>query len=150
MSRALALGLGYACEASAQPPSDALVGARVCFGEARFRRNDCSAILHALQRRARRAGMTFADSPRARWVRAMPDGDVPGQGRAWNRRWARLRHHARAVLAGRVADNCGADHWGSRTLEPDVRRARRAVEAGRWVHARCADTVNAFYVTVRR
>lgn len=78
---------------------------------------------------------------RAVEVRAFPWGDVPGQGAAFNARWAALRAFVERVVAGDVADPCPrAVHWGGRM---DVPR-------GKMIPARCAaPTANTFYAVLQ-
>ena len=74
---------------------------------------------------------------RARRIRAMPWGDVPGWPRKWNLLWLRWRQKAQAIVAGRVPTPCpGAVHWGGSMDLPTPRM----------VPVRCtAPTRNTFY-----
>lgn len=90
-----------------------------------------------------------ANTPRAAEVRAYPWGNHPGKSESWNRRWQRLRDHATRIVAGEVADPCGADHFGARDIPVDVERAERAIRAGKWARIRCG-TKNAMYRVVTR
>lgn len=152
---------GRPAAGGALPPE--LVAARACWLEATWRTDDCTAVLYVLMRRADRARVDLstmawrytalrASTPRAELARQLPDGDEPSWSPAYNRRWAALRAHAAAVLAGRVLDPCpGATHWGGLALATDRRRAETAVRAGRWRRVQCArPTANAFFVEVRR
>lgn len=149
--------------AFAQPPrrADALLAAQVCWLEASFEHDDCTALTHVLMRRAKRSGWTFArmartysaiksDTPRAQLARSLTAGPLQGWTVATNLEWERLRKHAGAVLAGKVPDVCpSATQWGARDLPRDVRRAVSAIEAGRWRVVRCSRPVaNAFYAEV--
>ncbi len=66
--------------------------------------------------------------------------------------WLATLERARSFLRGELPDPCHADHWGSRVLAADVRRAKRAVREGRWAPAEPSGetvTVNAFYRTTK-
>jgi hypothetical protein len=142
--------------ASAGPVGLSLQTARACFVEAGFSLPDCAAITWVIKRRAKRAGWTYermllaysaldADTERAAFARQLPAGDEPTFSARENERWALLRAVARAALDGRIRSAArGATHWGSRTLSNDVRRAKRAIDAGRWRTIK-SHTVNAFY-----
>lgn len=132
--------------------------AQVCWLESSFAIDDCTGIVHVLQRRARRSQMPIpemvfryssirSDQPRARFARSLPDGDEPSWPSSWNRRWAELRARVADTLAGRVPDPCPhATHWGARNLPTDRARAIDALAAGRWRLVQCrVETANAFY-----
>ena len=131
--------------------------ARLCFRESGWSAPDCAAIHRVLVRRAARVGVSWqemadrygaraAGSARAVAIASYPDGDVPGWGPRSNARWAELREHARRVVAGEVTAGCAPDHWGARSPQlPDLARAMRAIEAGRWRVVDCGRTGNAFY-----
>ena len=136
----------------------AVLLAQACWLEAGWSPADCAAIAYVIRARAARRGSTFtemlvaysaidADSPRATFARQLPDGDEPTWNARTNARWRQLRRHAAAVLAGNVRNPCvGARDWGARNLPNDVRRAVKAIEAGRWRVVTCTEqTANAFY-----
>ncbi len=91
-------------------------------------------------------------TPRAREVSAYPDGDVPGKGDAFNRRWRDLRAYAALIADGDVTDPCpGADHWNARNLAPERDRAEKAIREGRRRLVRCREhTANMFTATTAR
>ena len=102
--------------------------ARVCFAEASWRYDDCSALLYVVTRRWEQAGGAWLDmlkryaavgnpsTERQHRIALYPWGDVPGWPRAHNRRWAELRAYVVAWGAGKVPDPCPtAVHWGSPT-----------------------------------
>lgn len=75
---------------------------------------------------------------------------------SWERRrgdWGRAVELARRWLDEEIRPACRylPQHWGSRRIAIDVRRAARAVSAGRWRRAECYDPVrraptrNAFF-----
>jgi hypothetical protein len=161
---ALAWLLSHGQHASAQEDVSAAATllAQVCWLESSFAFDDCSGIVHVLERRARRSQMSIdemayryssirSDQPRARFARALPDGDEPSWPNALNRRWAELREHVAGVLSGKIPDPCPfATHWGARNLPHDKERALDALQAGRWREVKCrAPTANAFYVERR-
>ena len=141
----------------------ALLLAHACFLEASFAAPDCAAIVYVAAKRAgcdspgdcpglerslRRYELALTvDSPRARFIRALPWGDSPAWSRADNRRWAELRALVTRLLDGTEPDPCPtARQFGSRTLRRDRERAARAIAAGRWAYAVCSRrTLNAFY-----
>jgi hypothetical protein len=137
-----------------------LLAARVAFLEGGFSLSDAAAITYVLKARARRSGWTFArtalaysaldsDTPRAVFARQLPASDEPTFSARENERWALVRAVVRAALDGRVRNPApGARHWGSRVLANDVRRAKRAVDAGRW-RAIASATRNAFFAELR-
>jgi len=104
---------------------------RVCFLEATWRHEDCTAIAWIARKRAARVGRPWIEvlrrysvldrqlTERAREVATYPDADVPGKSARFNREWAALREHARRLVAGDVPDNCPeALHWGGVTDLP--------------------------------
>jgi hypothetical protein len=143
---------------------DALIAARMAWIEGGWSLADAAAVVHVIKRRAHRSGWTFSamalrysqldgDSDRAAFARRLPWGDEPSWPRAWNERWSLVRAVARGALDGTIESPCGkrAVHWGARNLAPDVARATRAIEAGRWRRVRCATRVaNAYFAEVRR
>lgn len=143
------------CPARSTTP-DALALAQMCWLEASYNKADCTAIGYVLKRKAARQGRSFFEltrsygairsgSERAVLALHLPDGNEPSWNAAFNRRWAELRVHARAVVEGRVRRPCIADHWGSpSTLLPDPDRITKAVSEGRWRVVRCGDTANIF------
>jgi hypothetical protein len=149
---------GHPSSARADEGPPVMLLAQVCWLESSFAFDDCTGIVHVLQRRARRSKMSLpemvfryssirGDQPRARFARSLPDGDEPSWTDALNRRWAKLRQHVADTLGGRVPDPCPhATHWGARNLPADRGRAIDALTAGRWrlVHCR-VQTANAFY-----
>jgi len=94
-------------------------------------------------------------SPRVQWVRELTlAGDKPAswpENLSWTHyrpKWLATLDRAQGVLDGTLADPCGgkASQWGSPLLATDRVRAARAIQAGRWVPARCAGmTANNFY-----
>lgn len=134
--------------------------------EGGFRLADAAATVYVIKARARRAGWTFermalaysaldARNPRAAFARTLPPHDVAEWGphctvARCNERWALLRAVARRALDGTEPNPTpGADHWGARRISNDVRRAKRAVDAGRWRTLK-SETKNAFYATRAR
>lgn len=80
-------------------------------------------------------------SRRQLWVRALTTDGSPPSGWPSHVSWSAHLPRWRAVVertdewaAGRVKDPSRgrADHWGATRLDADVRRAQRAVAAGRW------------------
>lgn len=160
LSLLLAAALCFILARSACAQDLSTLLARKCAGESTWRLDDCAAILHVLSRRAALTGRTLeqmaadygpASYPSRPWIAALapscelPDGWTPRLD--WSRhrdRCSQLFALTAAFLRGEVADPCHADHWGSRVLESDVRRARKAIAEGRWVLSRCS-TANAFY-----
>lgn len=151
-----------------------LLLARAALAESDWSAPDRAALLHVLDRRAKRAGISVEQmaqryvsayvvglSHRSAWKLTLaadcsePEGwqrDVEGDWHGYAKRCARLFEDVRAFQRGELADPCsGATQWGARNLKRDAERAARAVKAGRWLPARCsAPTANAFYREVRR
>lgn len=88
---------------------------------------------------------------RAALARQLPDGDEATWDEATNARWAKLREHARRVVAGNVASGCGpATHWGGSKMPRDHERMTRAVREGRWRVVVCSEpTANTFLEEIR-
>ena len=159
-------GVESRSDLSLRPPVrgvSSLLAARVCFVEAETSLSDCAAITYVLRARARRSGWTFermahaysaldADNDRARFARELPAGDVEEWSAATNAKWAAVRRIAARALAGHAANPCvGARHWGGPSLEPDSRRAAKAVGEGRWRRVQCNRPVlNAFFAEISR
>jgi hypothetical protein len=133
--------------------TDRLYVAQVCFLEAGWSESDCTAMVQVAKRRASRVKRPWVSvlreysaldgkTARAKKVLLYPDGDVPGETRAFNARWAELRAVAADLVAADVPELCrGAEHWGG----PGLDKPR-----GRMVVAECAvPTANVFY-RVRR
>lgn len=145
---------------------DALVLAQASFLETRFSLADGRALVGVMRAQARRmGGVSLAAAAysytaigrgfgveRNDFARTLPDGDVPSWSAKTNAKWRRLRAAVRAVVEGRAGSPCrGAVHLGSLTLAPDVARAKRAIEAGRWRRVQCAsDVVHGYFAEVRR
>lgn len=129
------------------------VSARLLCGEADGHVADYGAILHTLQRRADRHGLSLVAMARAysaplrghggargRWVRALPVLPTPGYARTWRG----CVDAAQAFVAGELADPCAgpSTHFGSRR---DV--------ASRWpgvAEIDCGATRNVFFAEVAR
>lgn len=121
----------------------ALLIARSCFLESGWSEPDCAAQFWiwrktglaldvAIDRYER--GALRANNPHAREARELTWGDRERWTEADNRRWARLRSYALKLLSGGVPDpHPRARNFGSRTLAADVRRAEKAIRAGRWI-----------------
>jgi hypothetical protein len=73
------------------------------------------------------------DTERARWVRALPWGDVDGR---YDKRWKRVRELANAWGEGKIKDPCPqAEHWGGAMDRPGKS----------WEAVSCGLTKNIFY-----
>jgi hypothetical protein len=123
--------------------------AQVMVGEADWNEPDHVAIAWVLARRWQRARLKSTvsfqdymqrysspmkvDSERARWVRALPWGELPGPHK---KRWSRVLELVNAWGAGKLSDPCpNAEHWGGTMDRP-----------GRsWEPISCGLTRNIFY-----
>jgi hypothetical protein len=77
------------------------------------------------------------DSERAKWVRALPWGDLTGDDQAkYGKRWSRVRQLVSAWGEGQVKNPCpDAEHWGG-TMDRPGRN---------WAPVTCGLTKNIFY-----
>jgi hypothetical protein len=124
--------------------------AQVMVGEADWHEPDHVAIAFVLARRwaqfqQARGPISFqryiqlysstmkVSTPRAKWVRALPWGELPGQ---HGKRWAHVQQLVEAWGQGKVKDPCPrAEHWGGAMDRP-----------GRsWEPTNCGMTKNIFY-----
>lgn len=153
--------------ASAQPPLPPeqwtpparLDLARAMVGEADFHRTeDHIAIAWVLAKRWKHARLRFprwrfhdqvrkfasplkVDSPRARWVRALPWGPLSGVLKRYTKRWFSVMNLVVDWGLGNIRDPCrSAISWGG-TMDPPGERLR-PVDCGR--------TANTFYALRRR
>jgi hypothetical protein len=123
--------------------------AQVMVGEADWHEPDHIAIAHVLVKRWQRArqksSITFqgfmqrysstmkVDTERARWVRALPWGELPGPHK---QRWSKVMALVNAWGAGKVGDPCpDAEHWGGTMDRPGKT----------WEPISCGLTKNIFY-----
>ena len=92
---------------------------------------DCAAIYHIGVKRGLARGQPWdavlraysvpvrRGTARARRIMGWPADDVRGLTARENRAWKRLRGHAAALLAGRIADPCPeATDWNDRDSKP--------------------------------
>ena len=126
--------------------------AQVMVGEADWHEPDHIAIAYVLVRRwqqfnAARGPVTFqrymqlysstmkVDTERARWVRALPWGELDGP---YGKRWKRVRELVEAWGSGKVKDPCpDAQHWGGTMDRPGKT----------WEAVSCGLTKNIFYIS---
>ncbi len=144
-----------------------LAVAQVLYAESTFNAADHRAQLHVARKRAARVGKDWqsvllaysslarSDSPRARWIKSVLWwGDIEGESPRFNAGWRAIRElvSAFAADASSVEDPCvHATQWGARNLPSDHARATRAINAGRWVLARCSQrTANQYYAEIAR
>lgn len=126
--------------------------AQVMVGEADWNEPDHVAIAYVLLRRWQqfhqaRGPISFqrymqlysstmkVDTERARWVRALPWGELEGP---YAKRWRRVRELVSAWGEGRIKDPCPqAQHWGGTMDRPGKS----------WEAVTCGLTKNIFYVS---
>lgn len=108
-------------------------------------RNYCSAL-----------GRLSTPTRRQTWVRNLPFMGVDTKPEGWQtgswsrnlRRWRRVQKRMIQWGLGRVRDESKGRvlHWGSPNATlPDASRAKRAIDAGRWVKLDFGDTRNHYY-----
>ncbi len=132
--------------AHAQDVDQATLLARVCHAEADGSAADCSAIHHVIERRAKRAGVSYEAMAHS-YSAVDRSGRVPT-----DRQLTRGRRIAARVISGAIPDACpGSTQWGGMRLARDRSQAEHAVKAGRWVMVMCRrPTANTFFREVRR
>ena len=152
----LSSSLGSPVHAEARPvpagewdEATRLTLAQVMVGEADWHEPDHIAIAWVLRKRWQRArqrsGVSFqsfmqrysstmkVDTERARWVRALPWGELEGPHK---QRWSKVMALANAWGAGKVSDPCpDAEHWGGTMDRPGKT----------WEPISCGMTKNIFY-----
>jgi hypothetical protein len=102
-------------------------------------------------------------SRRQMWIRQLPADPVAGAPEGWPVRaswrvhqklWSRVQDRMMQWGAGRVRDISGGRvrHWGSPSTElPDIERAARAIEAGKWIELDgLGDTQNTYYGIIQK
>lgn len=94
--------------------------------------------------------------PRTKWLRHITSDCTRPEGLPASETWStiqcqQVRADAEAFLRNELHNPCkDADNWGARDLEEDVKRAQRAISAGRWEEIPCDQPMsNAFYRTIR-